>query len=82
MLTYRDENGDLLLPPETHPKLIEAYRNFFYAGGRHLLRSLIYDAALDEGDKLTEDDTSKIDALEHEINEYFSKLSREGVAVN
>lgn len=82
MLEYRAENGEKLFSSDLSPKLIAAFENCFYAGGKHVLDSLVYDAALDEGDELTEADSSKLDALMHEILEYFSKISREGAEVN
>ena len=82
MLEYRGENGDLLIPRDTHPGVVAALENAFYAGAKHAIDSLVYDAALDEGDELTEADSSKLDALMHEILEYFHKLSRQGAAVN
>ena len=64
-----------LIPPETHPQLVKTFKRFYFAGGQHLLHSLVYDAALDEGDEPTEADLSKIDALMHEINEYFTEVA-------
>lgn len=64
-----------LIPPDTHPDLVKTYKRFYFAGAKHLLDSLVYDAALDEGDEATEADLSKIDALMHEINEYFTEVA-------
>jgi len=64
-----------LIPPETHPDLVKTFKRFFYAGGKHVIDTLVYDAALDEGDEPSEADLSKIDALMHEINEYFADVA-------
>ena len=64
-----------LIPPETHPQLVKTFKRFYFAGGQHLLHSLVYDAALDEGDEPTEGILLKIRALMHEINEYFTEVA-------
>ena len=64
MLEYRAENGDLLIPRDTHPGLVAALENAYYAGAKHAIDSLVYDAALDEGDELTEADSSKLEAAD------------------
>jgi len=64
-----------VIPESTHPDLVKTYKRFYYAGAQHLLHSLVYDAALDEGDELSSADTSKVDALMHELNEYFTEVA-------
>ena len=58
------------------PKLVKTFKRFYFAGGPAsfaFARSVV--AALDEGDEPTEADLSKIDALMHEINEYFTEVA-------
>jgi len=64
-----------LIPPKTHPTMVKGFKRFYMAGAQHLFHSLVYDAALDEGDEPTEADLSKIDALMHEINEYWTEVA-------
>jgi hypothetical protein len=63
-----------LVPSETHPDLVKTFKRFYYAGAKHLLDTLIYQADLDESMEPTADDLSKIDALMHELNEYFGEV--------
>ena len=56
-------------------ELVAAFENSFYAGAKHVIDTLVYAADLDEGDEITAADTNKIDALMHEINEYFARLA-------
>lgn len=63
------------IPPETHPDLVKTFRRFFYAGAKHVIDDLIYAADLDDGNEPTADDLSKIDALIHELNEFFGEVA-------
>jgi hypothetical protein len=62
------------IPPETNPQLVKTFKRFFYAGAKHLLDDLLYAADLDDGMAPTADDLSKIDAVQHELNEFFAKV--------
>lgn len=64
-----------VVPPETSPDLVKTFKRFFYAGSKHLLDTLVYTDMLDEGEQPTADDLAKIDAIQHEINEYFGEVS-------
>ena len=59
------------IPPLTNPELIKVYRRFFYAGARAVMHDLVYSDALDEGMAPTENDLQKVDAILHELNEFF-----------
>jgi hypothetical protein len=63
------------IPPETHPDLVKTFKRFFYAGAKHLIDDLLYAANLDEGNEPTPEDLSKIDAVIHEINAFFSEVA-------
>ena len=73
MLDHRMPDGTGLFT-DMPQQLVQAFENSFYAGAKHVIDTLVYDAALDEGDEPTEADLSKIDALMHELTEYFTKL--------
>lgn len=64
-----------VIPNDTHPDLVKTYKRFYYAGGQRSVHALVYDAALDEGDELSSADMSKLDALMHELNEYFADVA-------
>jgi hypothetical protein len=62
------------VPPETHPDLVKTFKRFFYAGAKSLIDDLVYTDALDDGMEATPNDLQKIDAIMHEINEYFCEV--------
>lgn len=62
------------IPAETHPDLVKTYKRFFYAGAKAMLDDLIYSDALDDGMEPTADDLQKIDAIVHEVNEFFCEV--------
>lgn len=64
-----------VIPGDTHPDLVKTYKRFFFAGAKHLLDTLLYSAELDESMEPTENDLSKVDALQHEINAFFTEVS-------
>lgn len=63
------------VPPEAHPELVKTFKRFYYAGAKHAIDDLLYAADLDEGMDPTAEDLSKIDALVHELNEYFGEVA-------
>lgn len=65
------------VPPETHPNQIKAFKRFFFAGARAFLVNLVYSDTLDENepDTATQSDIDRIDAVQHEINEYFCEVA-------
>jgi hypothetical protein len=81
MLDFRLEDGSLMfgdIPAVvqiTRENLLTMLENTFYAGGKRAIDALVYDAALDEGDEITEADMPKLDALMHEFTEYFTRLA-------
>lgn len=65
------------IPPETHPSRVKAFKRFFYAGARAFLVNLVYADTLDENEPetATQSDIDRIDAVQHEINEYFCEVA-------
>lgn len=65
------------IPPETHPNQVKAFKRFFFAGARAFLVNLVYSDTLDENepDTATQSDIDRIDAVQHEINEYFCEVA-------
>jgi len=63
------------IPPETHPDLVKTYKRFFYCGARAVMHDLVYSDALDEGMEPTADDLQKVDAILHELNQFFCEVA-------
>lgn len=64
-----------LVPPETHPLEVKTYKRFFYAGAKTIVDTLVYSDVLDDttGDA-TPQDVKRIDAIMHEINQFFAEV--------
>lgn len=69
-----EEVSSANIPPETHPDLVKTYKRFFYCGARAVMHDLVYSDALDEGMAPTENDLQKVDAILHELNEFFCEV--------
>jgi hypothetical protein len=65
------------IPPETHPALVKTFKRFFYAGAKEVMDSFVYSDVLDESDEATAtpQDINRVEAIMHEINEYFTKVA-------
>jgi len=63
------------IPAETHPLQVKTFKRFFYAGAKALIDTLVYSDTLDEGaDDATPQDVKRIDAIMHEITQYFAEV--------
>ena len=63
------------VPPETHPDFVKTFKRFFFAGAKALTDALVYSDALSEGMEPTAEDLQKLDAVMHEINEFFCEVA-------
>jgi hypothetical protein len=67
--------ADEILPLTITPQQAEWARRFFYAGAKTVLDNLLYSDTLDEtSDEATPQDINRVDALFHEINEFFCRI--------
>lgn len=63
------------IPSETHPLQVKTFKRFFYAGAKAIMDTLIYSDTLDESsDDATVDDVKRIDAMMHEITQFFAEV--------
>jgi hypothetical protein len=74
MATAWDEIAKTNIPAETYPDLVKTYKRFFYCGARAVMHDLVYSDALDEGMAPTQNDLQKVDAILHELNEFFCEV--------